>query len=229
LAANTPQGFRSTAIAVAIVSAIPACAAHGAPSDAKVTGPSASASVAVAASAITRIHEPEKLWSIETDEVDSLGRPLRVACVTCHTTRTPKELPDSPERLVKFHRGLVFDHGSNVCASCHVVGAQDVLRLATGATIPMREAMTLCAQCHGPQFRDYQHGAHGGMNGVWDPSSGIRVRNHCVDCHDPHAPRFAPSRPVLPPRDRHLGPPTPHEAGPAIPKLGAIPREEAAR
>ena len=50
--------------------------------------------------------------------------------------------------------------------------------------------MTLCAQCHGPQFRDYQHGAHGGMTGYWDLTKGGRMRNNCIDCHDPHAPKY---------------------------------------
>lgn len=177
------------------------------------TAPSAGATGAVF------IHEPPKLTSIETDKVDSLGNPIRVACVTCHTLRTPTKLPDGPDELNEFHKGMTFQHGSNTCSSCHVVGAQDSLRLADGQLIPMREAIRLCGQCHGSQLRDYKMGAHGGMNGHWDLASGDRVRNHCVDCHDPHAPKFVPSTPVLPPRDRKLGPAIPHEGGPAIPKL----------
>lgn len=175
--------------------------------------PSASATGAVV------IHEPAKLTSIETDKVDALGKPIRVACVTCHTARVGQKLPTSPDELRDFHQGLVFKHGDNTCASCHVLGAQDSLRLADGRLIPMREAMTLCGQCHGSQLRDYKKGAHGGMSGHWDLASGGRLRNHCVDCHDPHAPKFVPSTPVLPPRDLKLGPPIPHQAGPAIPKL----------
>ncbi len=165
------------------------------------------------------IHEPAKLTSIETGNVDALGNPIRVACVTCHSLRAPAELPESPTQLKDFHRGLQFAHGSNTCSSCHVIGAQDSLRLADGRKIPMREAMTLCGQCHGPQLRDYKAGAHGGMSGFWDTGSGPRLRNHCVDCHDPHVPKFVPSTPVLPPRDRLLGPPIHHEGGPAIPRL----------
>ncbi|MGZ3419806.1 MAG: cytochrome c3 family protein [Polyangiales bacterium] len=167
----------------------------------------------------TIIHEPEKLWSIETGKVDALGRPIRAACVTCHSQRKPEKLPEKPEDLKQFHNGLVFAHGTNRCASCHVIGDQDSLRLADGTLIPNREAMRLCGQCHGPQLRDYQHGSHGGMNGTWDLASGARTRNHCVDCHDPHIPRFQPSVPVLPPHDRGLGPPIEHPEGPAIPKL----------
>ena len=75
----------------------------------------------------------------------------------------------------------------------------------------MREAMQLCAQCHGPQTRDYRRGSHGGMQGYWDLSRGDRVRNHCVDCHDPHAPAFPRFTPLPPPRDRF--PPAPPSEG----------------
>lgn len=171
----------------------------------------------------TRVHAPEKLWSIDTGKLDALGRPIRASCVTCHTLRQPNALPTKPEELKQFHQGLKFDHGNNTCASCHVIGAQDTLRVADGRLIDMRDAIILCGQCHGSQLRDYKAGAHGGMNGHWDLQSGDRLRNHCVDCHDPHVPKFAPSYPVLPPRDRRLGPPIPHEEGPAIPRLSPAP------
>jgi hypothetical protein len=65
----------------------------------------------------------------------------------------------------------------------------------------MTDAIRLCAQCHGQQHTAYTHGAHGGMNGHWDLSRGDRLRNHCVDCHDPHAPAFPRYMPMPPPRD----------------------------
>ena len=72
------------------------------------------------------------------------------------------------------------------------------------------DALRLCAQCHGPQYRDYRHGAHGGMRGHWDLSRGPRERNHCVACHDPHAPAFGQFEPVPGPRDRFTGAAAPH-------------------
>lgn len=172
-------------------------------------------------SATSAVHEPAKLTSIEIDKVDALGNRMRVTCVTCHSARPPRTEPvERPEDLKEFHTGLTFRHGSNSCASCHVHGAPDALHLADGSRIPMVEAMTLCGQCHGPQLRDYKAGAHGGMSGHWDTGSGPRLRNHCVDCHDPHTPKFVPSTPVLPPRDRNLGSPISQAGGPVIPKLG---------
>jgi hypothetical protein len=129
---------------------------------------------------------------------------VRVACKTCHSLREGESLPTAASDLVEFHQGLVFSHGTLACASCHVVGHHDQLKLADGTTIPMLEVMTLCGQCHGSQMRDYRRGAHGGMRGHWDLSRGPRQRNNCVDCHDPHAPAFIGGHPVLPPRDRFL-------------------------
>jgi hypothetical protein len=104
--------------------------------------------------------------------------------------------------LDEFHQGLSFRHGSLACGSCHVVGDQDSLHQADGTIIPLRDAIALCAQCHGSQYRDYQRRSHGGTNGHWDARQGPSVRNHCLDCHDAHTPKFLPSMPVLPPRDR---------------------------
>ncbi|WP_437283961.1 hypothetical protein [Sorangium sp. So ce406] len=149
------------------------------------------------------IHLPDKLSGVPSDKRDSLGRPIRAACVTCHSLRRPEALPASTSELDEFHVGLRFEHGGLSCASCHVIGDQDTLRKADGTILPMRDAMQLCAQCHGPQLRDYAKGAHGGMSGSY--AGGARMRNHCVDCHDPHVPAFQPSTPVLPPRDRFVG------------------------
>lgn len=150
------------------------------------------------------IHQPDRLTGIATGQTDALGRPMRVACVTCHSLRKPEALPASPADLDEFHQGLSFSHGTLSCASCHVIGDQTTLHRADGTPIAMTDAIVLCRQCHGPQARDYDHGAHGGMNGHWDLSVGGRVRNHCIDCHDVHAPQFQPSWPVLPPNDRGI-------------------------
>jgi hypothetical protein len=146
------------------------------------------------------VHAPAKLTSIEVDPTDRQSP--RVACATCHALRPPKPLPERADQLAEFHRGLVFTHGDLACASCHVAGRPDALRLASGVVIPMTEALQLCGQCHGPQLRDFRRGAHGGVQGHWTLALGPRLRNHCVDCHDPHAPRVPGALPAPPPRDR---------------------------
>jgi len=156
------------------------------------------------ASGEVEINVPAKLYSIESDRLDPLGRPIRIACATCHSTKESAVVPQSPADLQDFHMGLAFDHGSNRCASCHVSEPRRApeLRLADGTHVPMTEAMQLCAQCHGPQYRDYKAGAHGGMSGSWDLSRGNRRRNNCVDCHDPHVPRTPAVQPAARMRDR---------------------------
>ena len=60
------------------------------------------------------------------------------------------------------------------CLSCHNPKNYDTLALANGEAVPYRRTMNLCAQCHGPQYRDYNHGSHGGMTGYWDRTRGER-------------------------------------------------------
>lgn len=141
------------------------------------------------------MHVPDRVVSVE----NGAGR---TACVSCHSQKAPKPLPESTAELKEFHVGLTFKHGAQTCGSCHVEGRVDVFRRADGRTIPASGVLDLCSQCHGPQRRDYDHGAHGGMNGHWDLSRGPRTRNNCVDCHEPHAPKIPAVSPVLPPRDR---------------------------
>lgn len=151
------------------------------------------------------IHAPARLTGLAT----SIANPAaptqpNVACKICHSLRRPDSLPIRATELEQFHQSLVFTHGTLSCGSCHLSGDQTALRRADGTAIPMTAAMELCRQCHGPQARDYDHGVHGGMTGHWDLSTGDRSRNHCVDCHDAHAPQILPVQPVLPPRDRGL-------------------------
>lgn len=152
------------------------------------------------------IRDPAVLSGIHTGELDQLGRPTTIPCATCHDGRTEEhELPAQGTSVNGPHAGLELAHGDLTCGSCHHPERYDQLRLADGTAIPMAEAMRLCGQCHGPQHRDYQRGSHGGMQGYWDLSAGPRERNHCVDCHKPHAPAYPSFEPVFPPRDRFLG------------------------
>jgi len=144
----------------------------------------------------------ERLTSIETGEETTLGTPGRVACATCHDVVSTGARAEKPEELEAFHRGLQVTHGNLACTSCHATGDPTALHLATGEKLAMSEALRLCSQCHGPQRTSFDHNAHGGLNGYWDLSRGPRLKNHCVDCHDPHAPAIGQVVPVLEPKDR---------------------------
>ncbi len=139
---------------------------------------------------------------LDTGLKDPHGKPITVACSTCHSTTTPNADRKTAHDLVQAHRGLSYAHGNLTCLSCHNAKDYDTLHLADGRSVAFPDVMTLCAQCHGTAMRDYTHGSHGGMTGHWDLTRGPRVKNNCVNCHDPHHPKFPLVKPVLPPRDR---------------------------
>ena len=152
------------------------------------------------------IRKPAGPPMVATGLKDHNGMPAMATCVSCHATRAAEPENSATDDLDEFHQGLTVKHGSLSCVSCHNADDYGTLRLADGKKVEFTDVMTLCAQCHGPQFRDYQHGSHGGMTGYWDLTRGPRQRNNCVDCHDPHAPAYVGVHPAPPPRDRFLTP-----------------------
>lgn len=148
---------------------------------------------------------------VDTGQKDVQGNAVTVACTTCHTTTKSNRRTNSAAELKEFHQGLKYQHGKLTCVSCHNDANYDLLRLADGSSLTYPETMTLCSQCHGQKRRDYDHGAHGGMNGYWDLKRGNRTRNTCVNCHDPHWPAPPVVMPVLQPRDRLSVPAAPEK------------------
>ena len=151
------------------------------------------------------VAEPPTLGLLQVG-VDEQGRPVRVACMTCHSVRDSYDPPmnDDIRGLRNVHAGMVYRHGALSCRSCHDPERADRLRLANGRTIELADSIQLCAQCHGPQVRDWEAGSHGGRRGHWDRRRGPAVRNHCLDCHDAHDPAFPTYRPLPPTRDRFV-------------------------
>lgn len=146
------------------------------------------------------IRQPDGKVMVDSGRRDAHGQPVMVACATCHDTRPPEPSIHSASELDEFHQGLAYAHGELSCLSCHNATDYDTLKLANSQAVDFSASMTLCAQCHGPQFRDYRNGSHGGMQGHWDLTRGGRTRNTCIDCHDPHHPAFPQVMPVFPPK-----------------------------
>ncbi len=141
--------------------------------------------------------------SVASDMMDYHGNPVYVRCDTCHTTRPADTTTRESKQLDLFHQFIKIQHGSFACVSCHDArNGYSGLHLADGTALEYTESIQLCAQCHGPQFRDYQKGSHGGMTGYWDLKRGPRERNQCRHCHDPHSPKYPIVQPVAGPRDR---------------------------
>lgn len=153
----------------------------------------------------TAIHEPTAFGVLDTPIIVDAGDrevPAGTACVTCHGPVPDPAFAEHPG--VDFHTAVEIDHGNLTCNQCHSED-RSILHLADGAKVPFVEVLRLCAQCHGPQYRDFLHGAHGGMNGYWDLRQGPRIRNNCVDCHTPHSPSIKQVIPALPANDRDPG------------------------
>jgi hypothetical protein len=107
-------------------------------------------------------------------------------CMECH-----KDQKDPTRRELGFHdeQQAIFDHDAEHrwCLDCHDLENRDVLRLASGATVPFTESYRLCGQCHGDKYRDWRAGIHGKRVGHWD---GAKTYLLCVSCHNPHSPSF---------------------------------------
>jgi hypothetical protein len=107
-------------------------------------------------------------------------------CSECHA-----DMKDRARRELAFHeeQQKVFDHDAEHrwCLDCHDYENRDVLRLASGATVPFTESYRLCGQCHGDKYRDWRAGIHGKRVGRWD---GEKTYLLCVNCHNPHSPGF---------------------------------------
>jgi hypothetical protein len=152
------------------------------------------------------IRKPSDHPTIPTGAVDDKGQPIQLGCAVCHSVKPVETSARLGTPLKLFHQGLAGKHANLSCVSCHnPADGYASLRLADGTRVPYSEVMTLCAQCHGPQYRDYQHGAHGGMTGHWDLKRGPRQRNNCIHCHDPHSPKYPVVNPAPGPNDRFQG------------------------
>jgi hypothetical protein len=105
-------------------------------------------------------------------------------CTGCHTE------PGNPQRReLGFHDEVQpLQHGEGRwCLDCHDLKNRDVLHLTSGEAVPFAESYRLCGQCHGDKLRDWKVGVHGKRIGMWD---GKKTYFLCVQCHNPHSPRF---------------------------------------
>lgn len=116
-------------------------------------------------------------------------------CSDCHGEM---EVNRERRELEEMHDDIVLDHGPKErwCFDCHNPDDRDSLRLANGTLISFEESYRLCGQCHGTIFRDWRQGIHGRRDGYWNGAKSYLL---CANCHNPHAPRFQPIKPLPPP------------------------------
>ena len=132
-------------------------------------------------------------------------------CSDCHGVFDSRVV-DPPVDL-KQHAHIELRHGMNDrCYNCHGREDRNKLLLHGGVEIGYDQVEMLCAKCHGTTYRDWQVGMHGRTNGSWDKGSGRQVRLKCTQCHDPHAPAYAPIVPMPAPNTLRMGPQSPDGA-----------------
>jgi hypothetical protein len=118
-------------------------------------------------------------------------------CTDCHADLTPNPVR---RELVDMHDDIsaIFNHDSENrwCLDCHDLKNRDSLRLASGKLLDFKESYKLCGQCHGEKYRDWKVGVHGKRTGNWN---GEKEYLLCVNCHNPHSPKFKELSPEPPP------------------------------
>jgi hypothetical protein len=125
-------------------------------------------------------------------------------CYGCHEKgKAPPLRFDTNQNLIipAEHKDIVMGHGShgrnNNCFNCHNETNLESLQSRDGRQLKFSDSPQLCGSCHGPTYRDWEAGIHGRTSGYWNRDLGAMDRKVCVNCHNPHSPRF-PGRPPAP-------------------------------
>ena len=118
-------------------------------------------------------------------------------CTSCHDGKSMK-VDTQRRELTGMHGDITLNHGpeSRWCLDCHDAKDRDSLHLASGERIDFTTSYLLCGQCHGDKLRDWRVGVHGKRTGSWNGSKQYLL---CVNCHNPHTPRFQAMKPMPPP------------------------------
>ena len=141
---------------------------------------------------------------LSTDPVrKAMGQPPRTTiggfsrtCMECHRIF---DAAAKPEKELRQHENIELEHSPAMdCQTCHHPEDRNYLRLADGSKLPYTEVVTLCGECHASRFRDWTIGAHGRVDGYWNPDLGKPRKLKCTECHDPHTPLSPVLDPVIP-------------------------------
>ena len=149
-----------------------------------------------------------KIEKIDLQPIRGDFKPLRLRrsgfeykCSECHRQFFSTEFH---KRLVAEHTNIVLNHGRNdFCLNCHHQTNRDAYVSYNGSEIPSDQPAELCAKCHGLIYRDWKTGAHGKLTGSWNNGKESPSRLLCIQCHDPHAPKFPALKPMPGPASGH--------------------------
>ena len=116
-------------------------------------------------------------------------------CTECHSEPLEKLRLENKDKKAA-HWNIKLSHAGPEtmnCNTCHTGSDMDNLQILTNSSIDFNYSYKVCSQCHQKQFKDWKGGAHGKQLGGWAPP---RVSNTCVNCHNPHNPKFEKRWPV---------------------------------
>jgi len=177
--------------------------------------------------------QPVAHTSIETKPLRAvLGDPPRIQigpyqfnCNECHRLFRSALQRRGP---LAQHTHITLNHGLNDrCFNCHDRLDRERLVLRDGRRVGFDAVPTLCSQCHGTTFRDWERGMHGKHLGAWSPTDVTRRRLACTECHDPHHPAYPVFTPLPPPRTLRMGdPPAHHDSAKRSPLAQWRPHED---
>lgn len=108
-------------------------------------------------------------------------------CTACHTIPLVEM---QVEGIKKAHWNIKFSHANEDtmnCTTCHDGNNMDHLKSLAAHTIDIDKSFKLCSQCHQEVYKDWVGGAHGKRIKSW---ASPRISMTCVNCHNPHFPRF---------------------------------------
>ncbi|HVZ63352.1 MAG TPA: hypothetical protein VG936_02100 [Lacunisphaera sp.] len=127
-------------------------------------------------------------------------------CYACHEKGKPPPLRFDANHILIVpdeHKDIVMGHGThnrnNLCYNCHNESNLETFQVRDGREIKFADSTQLCGSCHGPNYRDWEAGAHGRINGYWNTALGPARRLDCANCHNPHAPHIPTRVPAPPP------------------------------
>lgn len=117
-------------------------------------------------------------------------------CMECHKLLTARW---SYDRAMAEHQDIKLEHGNNrFCLNCHHATNRNAFADYDGSEIAQADVVLLCAKCHGTTYRDWKAGVHGRSNGYWKADLGAKTKLRCIQCHDPHHPKFPSVTPLAP-------------------------------
>lgn len=109
---------------------------------------------------------------------------------------------DSPKTALDIQKTYSHIKNEKGCLNCHTQQSGPQLKLLTGEGLKSHQIPELCGQCHGLVKRDWDQAIHGKKVDTWKASGRKFV---CIECHDPHSPKFKTMKAVPPPNRPALG------------------------